>query len=215
MLSRCAYAAGLSLLICLDSAAAANVRDCPRIVSNLERLACFDEAAGTPAQVKSQTWSAPEQEAPSVVNVLGNEAERTADDLTFRILAEGEDRAQSRVIISAPAIASTEPRTYLSISCIQNISRLQLITGQAFATRRVKVQLHGERSSTSTTYWQVMENGRVLDAGRGLSAISQIKALIGANRIRVASDDSSVDGLTFDAVGLDPMIDKARKTCRW
>jgi len=60
-----------------------------------------------------------------------------------------------------------------------------------------------------------MENGQVLDAGRGLPAIEQIKKLIGAQRIRLLSDKPEVDGLMFDAQGLDPLISKARSTCRW
>lgn len=63
--------------------------------------------------------------------------------------------------------------------------------------------------------WQVTENGQVLDAGRGLPGIEQIKPLIGARRIQVESDNPAVDGLIFDAQGLDPLIDEARKTCRW
>lgn len=72
-----------------------------------------------------------------------------------------------------------------------------------------------ERNATTATAWQVMENGQVLDAGRGLPAIEQIKQLIGAHRIRVHSDNPQVDGLTFDAQGLDPLINQARSACRW
>ncbi|MOA41014.1 hypothetical protein D3C78_1629380 [compost metagenome] len=55
----------------------------------------------------------------------------------------------------------------------------------------------------------------MLDAGRGLPAIEQIRKLIGAQRIEVVSDYGEVDGLTFDAQGLDPLISRARSTCRW
>jgi len=217
MIARCACAAGFLLLIVLQPASVVATQDCPRVVSNLERLACFDEAAGTPVLVTSGAEAAPEQEAPSVLRVMANEADRPVDDLTFRLgnLREEHGAAQPWLVISAPAIASTEPRSYLAISCIQNISRLQLITGQPSDTSRVKVQLQGERGATTATAWQVMENGRVLDAGRGLPAIEQIKRLIGAYRVQVASDHPGVDGLTFDAQGLDPLIDQARKTCRW
>jgi type VI secretion system protein VasI len=217
MIARSAYAVGLSLLFVLQPSFAGALRDCPRVVSNLERLACFDEAAGTPARAPSQAWSAPEQQAPSVSRVMANEAGRPIDDLTFRLGNAYEEggAAQSWLVISAPAIVSAEPRSYLVISCIQNISRLQLITGQPLNAKRVKVQLQGARGASTATAWQVMENGQVLDAGRGLPAIEQIKRLIGAHRVQVVSDDPAVDGLTFDAQGLDPLIDQARKTCRW
>ncbi len=72
-----------------------------------------------------------------------------------------------------------------------------------------------ERGVMPETSWQVMENGQVLDAGRGLPAIEQIRKLIGAQRIEVVSEHGEVDGLTFDAQSLDPLISQARSTCRW
>lgn len=220
MITRCVYSAGLSLLFFAELALANPVRDCPRIVSNIERLACFDEAAGTPARVAlpapRQTGAGPEHDAPGVLSVMANEAARAPGDLTFRLSVHDEGgRAQQRLVISAPAIVSTEPRPYLAISCVQSISRLQLITGQTIDANWVAVQLQGERGSTIATPWQVMENGQLLDAGRGLPAIEQIKKLIGAHRIQVVSDHPVVDGLLFDAQGLDALIDQARKTCRW
>jgi type VI secretion system protein VasI len=113
------------------------------------------------------------------------------------------------------AIASGDDPSYLAISCIQNISRLQLIARQPIGASWVTVRLKGEGGSTNATPWQVMENGQVLDAGRGLPAIEQIKQLIGAQRIEVVSDLNEVDGLIFDAQGLDPLIRQVRSTCRW
>lgn len=202
-------------LVFVSSALANPTRDCPGIVSNVERLACFDQAAKTPAYAPKRQWSAPEQEAPSVLRVLANENARGPDDLTFITSTRAEDWQVQGLVISAPAIASVEPRPYLAISCIESISRLQLITGQPLEAKRAKVQLQGMRGSTVATPWQVMENGQVLDAGRGLPAIEQIRKLIGAGRIQVLSDNPVIDGLMFDAQGLDALITKARSTCRW
>nr|WP_288250899.1 type VI secretion system-associated protein VasI [uncultured Pseudomonas sp.] len=185
-------------------------QDCSRIVSNVERLACFDESAGTPAHLVAVHWSAPEQDSPTVRRVLTHEAGRNSDDLTFRLTREDEG-----LTISAPAVASAVPHPYLVISCLQNISRLQLIAAQPVDAGRVAMRLLGERGATALTPWQVTENGQVLDAGRGLPGIEQIKQLIGAHRIQVQSDNPSIDGLVFDAQGLDPLIDEARKLCRW
>ncbi len=145
-----------------------------------------------------------------------NEARRAPDDLAFRISDQSDGSAgRTRLVISAPAIAAAQPGSYLAISCIENISRLQLITGRPVEARRVTVQLRTERLATPAVPWQVMENGQVLDAGRGLPAIEKIRALIGAHRIHVVSDDSELDGLSFDAEGLDPLIAQAREACRW
>lgn len=216
VITRYAYGTGLSLLLYLGQVWSTPLRDCPRIVSNLERLACFDLAAGTPAHLPRSGWSAPEQEAPSLSSVMLNEGNRGPDDLAFHISDQRRnDQGPRRLVISAPAIAAPEPRPYLAISCIENISRLQLLTGHPIEAGRVSVQLRTERQATSSVPWQVMENGQVLDAGRGLPAIEKIKVLIGAHRIQVVSEHPMLDGLTFDAQGLDPLIDQARSACRW
>ena len=210
MIIRYAGGLGVSLLFLLMPALTCASQDCPRIVSNIERLACFDQAAGTPGFTPQRQWSAQELEAPTVRRVLIHETGRAPEDLMFRLRSE-----EGGLLISAPAIASVAPNPYLIISCVQNISRLQLVTAQPVDASRVQVQLRGERGATAPTPWQVMENGQVLDAGRGLPGIEQIKQLIGAHRIHVESDNPAVDGLVFDAQGLDPLIDEARKTCRW
>lgn len=216
MFTRCMYRAGFSLLMCSTPALANPAWDCRQIVSNLERLACFDRLAQTPDHRPHRLRSAPEQEAPSLLGVMANEARRAPDDLTFHISDQGNEAVgDKRLVISAPALAATEPRPYLAISCIENISRLQLLAPRPIEGGRVKVQLRTERQATAWGDWQVMENGQVLDAGRGLPAIEKIKTLIGAHRIRVVSQDPLFDGLTFDAQGLDPLIDEARKACRW
>ncbi|WP_181318789.1 type VI secretion system-associated protein VasI [Pseudomonas putida] len=211
MIIRYAGGVGLSfLLLLLMPALTRASQDCPRIVSNIERLACFDQAAGTPGFTPHRQWSAQELEAPTLRRVLIHETGRAPEDLMFRLRSE-----EGGLLISAPAIASVAPHPYLIISCVQNISRLQLVTAQPVDASRVQVRLRGERGATVPTPWQVMENGQVLDAGRGLPGIEQIKQLIGAHRIHVESDNPAVDGLVFDAQGLDPLIDEARKTCRW
>ncbi|WP_409293213.1 type VI secretion system-associated protein TagO [Pseudomonas sp. KCJK9058] len=100
-------------------------QDCPRIVSNIERLACFDQAAGTPGFTPHRQWSAQELEAPTLRRVLIHETGRAPEDLMFRLRSE-----EGGLLISAPAIASVAPHPYLIISCVQNISRLQLVTAQ-------------------------------------------------------------------------------------
>ncbi len=209
-LAKNAYGVGFLLILGGMPIPVYSDQDCSRIVSNVERLACFDESAGTPAHLVAVHWSAPEQDSPTVRRVLTHEAGRNSDDLTFRLTREDEG-----LTISAPAVASAVPHPYLVISCLQNISRLQLIAAQPVDAGRVAMRLLGERGATALTPWQVTENGQVLDAGRGLPGIGQIKQLIGAHRIQVQSDNPSIDGLVFDAQGLDPLIDEARKLCRW
>lgn len=150
------------------------------------------------------------------MRVMTNEVGRGPEDLTFRLgNLGGVADAEEELVISAPAIASVGERSYLAISCIQNISRLQLITNRPVEASRVNVRIKGQGWSTSETAWQVRENGQVLDAGRGIPAIEQIKQMIGAQRIEVVSGHRAVDGLAFDAEGLDALISQVRRSCRW
>ena len=161
-LAKNAYGVGFLLILGGMPIPVYSDQDCSRIVSNVERLACFDESAGTPAHLVAVHWSAPEQDSPTVRRVLTHEAGRNSDDLTFRLTREDEG-----LTISAPAVASAVPHPYLVISCLQNISRLQLIAAQPVDAGRVATRLLGERGATALTPWQVTENGQMREAGRG------------------------------------------------
>ncbi|MEX5624779.1 type VI secretion system-associated protein TagO, partial [Pseudomonas syringae] len=76
--------------------------------------------------------------------MLTNEVGRSPEDLMFRLRAEDDG-----LMISAPAIASAAQHSYLVISCLQNISRLQLVAAQPIDTGCVIVQLKGDRASTA------------------------------------------------------------------
>ncbi|MDZ3992495.1 type VI secretion system-associated protein VasI [Pseudomonas sp. Teo4] len=218
MVRKGTFVLGLALFSVLERGWANPASDCTRIVSNLERLACFDKAAGTPSRVHatSRKWSNPELGVVDLAPVMADEVVRTPDDFTFHIHTQADGPpGQRRLSISAPAIVAAEPRPWLVISCVQNISRLQLLMGQPVVGNRVQVQLLTEKGATNNLPWQVMDNGQVLDAGRGLAAIEQIKVLKGAHRIRVVSAHPALSGLSFDAQGLDPLIEQARMACHW
>lgn len=184
----------------------------------MERLACFDEAAGTRllepvAQTRKPSF---QPGGPTLARLARSEIQRAHDDFSFRIDVQTAGPAEEGfLMISAPAIAAAEPRPYLAISCIQDISRLQLVTAKPIDGNRVTLQLRTEHWATRALPWQVLENGQLLDAGRGLPAIEQIKLLMGARRIHLVSDHPALEGLTFDATGLDPLIEQVRKACRW
>lgn len=213
------FALSFTLWMGAHAAFAAAMRDCTGVVSRLERLACFDQAAGTRVLLEPAARApmpTAQLGAPSVARVARSEIERVQDDFSFRLDAQAAGPAEGGyVIISAPAIGAAEPRPYLAISCVQDISRLQLITAEPIDGHRVTLQLRTEHRATSALPWQVLENGQLLDAGRGLPAIEQIKLLIGARRIHIVSDHPALEGLSFDASGLDPLIEQARKACRW
>lgn len=208
-------------------------RSCRTIVSAIERLACFDAEAGTPpvpaAEMATPSTVAPTAQAsaaaPSMVRVpdiVGlvqrNESRRKADHAGVLLLRVGDAiPGQDKVVISAPAQAGSEPRPLLAISCLQNISRLQLITAEPLDVSRVSIRvLLDGRPISDRRPWQVVEDGTVTDAGRGLVAIEQLRHLTRASQqMQLESDHAAFHGLSFDTVALHELMAQQREACHW
>jgi len=200
-------------------------RDCTAIVSPLERLACFDHTAGTPPRpiAQEQKSALPEPAStssiPDVVELVRrSEAKRANDQTGLRVLSEPDGTpGQTRVVISVPALGGTEPRPYLAISCLQNISRLQLITAQPVVVNRATIRLMVDGQPVAAARpWQVLEDGTVTDAGRGLVAIELLRPLTRpAQRLEVESDQAPFDRLAFDVSALHEALAEQRRACHW
>ncbi|MGE8701290.1 MAG: type VI secretion system-associated protein VasI [Achromobacter sp.] len=215
-------------------------RRCTTIVSAIERLACFDAEAGTPPTATAESSASAADAAaadaaaagaaaaaapfelvrvPDIVGLVQrNESRRKADDAGVLLLRVGDAiPGQDKVVISAPALAGSEPRPLLAISCLQNISRLQLITAEPLDVSRVSIRvLLDGRPISGRRPWQVLDDGTVTDAGRGLVAIEQLRHLTRASQqIQLESDHASFDGLSFDTAALDALMVQQREACHW
>lgn len=196
---------------------AAPLSTCTGIASALQRLECFDRIAGTPmttirASVPANRTRVPEIVAATAVFEKG----RAPGDLRFRMLESDERGGQRRVLISAPALNRPAPRPLLTLACIDNITRLQFIVHPPVQRHQVKVALRLDgRTAVPEQTWQVLEDGLLVDAGRGLAGIEVVRRLGSAAHLEVASDLPALDGLRFDAEGLDALIAAQRKACRW
>jgi len=200
-------------------------RSCRTIVSAIERLACFDAEAGTPPATAADI-TAPAAAAPAamvrVPDIVGlvqrNESRRKADHAGVMLLRVGDAiPGQDKVVISAPALTGSEPRPLLAISCLQNISRLQLITAEPLDVSRVSIRvLLDGRPISDRRPWQVVEDGTVTDAGRGLVAIEQLRHLTRASQqMQLESDHASFHGLSFDTAALHELMAQQREACHW
>lgn len=222
----------LTGVVCVQSYAFASeealrgaLQDCTKIASALERLNCFDKVAQTPAIIPEQVQiHVPASHSlPIVDRVLRNEENRTKDNMQFILSEAGEHDSEGRVIgqeiiISAPAMGGRPdaPKSYLAVSCILNITRLQLITHQPVQKQFIRVQLlMDDKPVGSSTVWQVLDSGKVIDSGRGLVAIDLLRRLGNGQRLSIKSDDPMFDGIFFDAVGLYNHIQMERQACHW
>lgn len=118
--------------------------------------------------------------------------------------------------MSAPALGAERPKPLMTIACVDRITRLQLIVHPPVAPAQAQVALFLDGAPLGTVQrWQVLEGGRVVDAGRGLPAIDLLRRVKSGDELRVQSDLSAIDGLRFDAAGLTELIAVQRKACRW
>lgn len=199
--------------------------DCTRITSALERLACFDSVAGTPptTPVRQQPVAPkpvePEHKRPLIKELVeANEAGRLSDETPSRI-TRSADRpvGQDKVVISAPALTGPQPHAYLAISCLSNISRLQLLSHEPLPVNYITIRLVLDGKAVSPARpWQVLDDGTVSDVGRGLVAIEQLRHLARPARLlTLESNYSPFDGLQFDARALGEQIAEQREACHW
>ncbi|HBN9879255.1 TPA: type VI secretion system-associated protein TagO [Pseudomonas aeruginosa] len=214
---------GLAIAGC-DSGqpASAASPDCTTIVSALERLACFDRTAGTPPTpmlVRQAVSAAPTVSEPEIVVLLReNEGKRGPEGADVLMLRTADSvPGQQKVVISAPAAGGTATEPYLGISCLSNISRLQLIARAPIEVNRMNIRLLlDNRPLSATRPWQVLEDGRVVDAGRGLVAIEQLRLMTQpAERLWVESDYAPFDGVSFDVSSLHSLMASQREACHW
>ena len=191
---------------------------CTRIASSLQRLACFDRLAGTPLTSQS-TGGSPQRYVPEVIREVAKlEKARPKGETRFRMVQsiESATTGQRRVIISAPAVNARPPKPLMAISCIANITRLQFIVHPATGRNQANMELiHDGRVVVPRQTWQVLEQGRLVDAGRGLVGIDVVRRLGSGKRLEVRSDLSQLNGLVFDSEGLAELIEIQRNACRW
>ncbi|MHA6198499.1 type VI secretion system-associated protein TagO [Pseudomonas wadenswilerensis] len=203
-----------------ETASAAGL-ECTRITSAIERLACFDVAAGTPptAPARQEPAAQPQARPPHITTLVdANEAGRGPEETTSRITRSADTLPdQYSVVISAPALVGTPSQAYLAISCLSNISRLQLLSAEPLPVNHLGIRLVLDgKPITPTRPWQVLEDGTVSDAGRGLVAIEQLRHLTRQGQVlQVESDHLPFDGMRFDASSLAGHMSLQREACHW
>ncbi|HCR9769389.1 TPA: type VI secretion system-associated protein TagO [Citrobacter koseri] len=118
------------------------------------------------------------------------------------------------VIITAPAIGSLPPRPALMFSCVDNITRMQVVLTASRQESDIPVTLNTENGQFRSR-WFVRENGYLLEASRGLAGIDEIKQLFGAKTLTMVAGSGNAGKLTFNIDGLAQTIAPLREACHW
>ena len=187
-------------------------KQCRVVTSRLERLACFDRVFNT--QVSSASPVDSHLEMPLQWRRATQAAQNSAPK-TWSLNQEGEGRGSSAwITLQASNINTTfrgSEQPLLMLSCIDNLSRVELMLPEPIDDGRVKLTF----PNTQTQYWRNDDSGVVLSSSRGLPAIRLMKALAQDERLTIRSNSQYVDGLTFDTQPLSNALGALRSRCGW
>lgn len=186
-----------------------DAKECVHIKSKLERLYCFDQAFMTPLAANSTQ---------NVVEVRGSEwvrahaSEATRQSVTHFLFASQEDKP-SNMWLTATAIGAIPPRPILMLSCIDEISRVELIIPEDISEGSVWVGVN--KPSSQGQLWMSDNSGLVFRTGRGIPAIQVMRSMLSGDTFTLSSDHAVFNDLQFDATGLPQAITSLQKACRW
>lgn len=209
-------ASGVSQVSTTISDAPANLeamQSCRREPAALERLACYDhilapeqsgfESALVKARYQGEAWT----------RATAQEKQRTGNTTSLLVTQIPGDRPT--VVITTPAIGNIPPRPVLMLSCVDNITRMQVALMHPLEMHDIAVALNAD-NKTFNSRWFVRENGVLLESSRGLSGIDEITQLLGAKTLTVdTGTDSAAGKLTFNIDGLAQAIRPLRDACHW
>ena len=195
----------LPLLLATSSAVApldmASWQACRREPSPLIRLACYDALGNGVTQTseggapKSAAWQA----------IWAQEQARTPDSPPVLLQ---QDEGRGSATLTRPALR----RATLAIGCVDSITHIRLRLDSPWAGETVQVELDGPPSSSDQS-WFIRDQGLLLEYGRGLPAIEELKRWIGHRELQVRADNGAL--LRVDLSGLKEALLPVRQQCRW
>ncbi|MFM5732049.1 type VI secretion system-associated protein VasI [Aeromonas caviae] len=174
---------------------------CRQEPSPLVRLACYD-AIGNGAvsategdSPKSAAWQA----------IWAQEQARTPASAPFLLQS---DEARGSETLTRPALRGAT----LAIGCVDSITHIRLRLDSPWSGEKVQVELDGQPSAGSQS-WFIRDQGLLLEYGRGLPAIEELKRWQGHRELQVRADNGAL--LRVDLSGLKEALAPLRQQCRW
>ncbi|MCW8333863.1 type VI secretion system-associated protein VasI [Vibrio paucivorans] len=203
--SSLAYATDIELL--------AEAKQCTAIDERLERLACFDELFDTPVPMaESSSFSGVPV---SWTRAMNSEALRTKNTHTAQVNTKGEGKGSNAWLtlpaINQPKSGSELEYPTLQMSCIDNISRVEVILPNELEDGRVTISVVG----SAVQHWRSDETGLVFSSGRGLPAIEMMRAMARLDKLVLRSNSAELDGLEFESQQLNQSLSALKQRCGW
>ena len=184
----------------------AQTETCISIDNDLDRLACYDLAAGrTPVQEVVETensW------------IIRIETSAMTDEKNVFMYAESKED------INCSTYKTPQPAT-LTVRCMENTTAVIYNAACHLTSSRYSsygdITYRLDDSSANTTGFEASTNNRALGLWSGRKAIPFVKAMFGRNQMlmRVTPYSESAHTATFDISGLEDAIAPLREACHW
>ncbi|WP_158675991.1 type VI secretion system-associated protein VasI [Vibrio aquaticus] len=177
------------------------VHQCQVMTARLERLDCFDTLfpPQLPPRVKRSEVEYPWQWE------MAFEGRASTSD------AESSLEEKDKWVTLVAASESEDVAPVLIMSCINNISRVELTFPQAVQDGRITVSVAGGPQQS----WRSDDTGLLFSSAQGLPAISMMKAMAKQSRLVLRSNSTAADSLRFDGSTLNEDLVPLREECGW
>lgn len=188
-------------------------QSCTKIDSRLDRLTCFDSLFKTPAQV--DVAQIKNEDVPdSWQRAFDSFSQYKVGDVSHLTALGEEERGDAWVTLVAlneKTAFANNAKPILLMSCIDNLSRVELAFPTAIDDPQVNISITGLPSQS----WRSDDVGVLFSSGRGIPAIDMMKAMEKQQRLVLRSNSRIVDGLWFDARQLSQSLTSLRTRCGW
>jgi type VI secretion system protein VasI len=195
----------LPLLLATSSTVApldmASWQACRREPSPLIRLACYDAIGNEVTQSSDQKST----QSAAWLAIRDQELARVPDSPPFLLQ---QDEGRGTAILTRPALRGAT----LAIGCVDNITHIRLRLDAPWAGDAVVVALDGQ-AVRNTQSWFIRDQGWLLEYGRGLPAIEELKRWIGHRELQLQAANGAL--LRIDLSGLKESLAPVRQLCRW
>ncbi|MWP62714.1 type VI secretion system-associated protein VasI [Gilliamella sp. Pas-s25] len=183
---------------------------CAKETSALTRLECYDKILSPNSKTPLQNEGVPQHSA-LWFSIVEQEKTRKEDSPYFILNTSNND---SQILLTTYAIGLQPPRPILAFSCIDNITRMQIVLFNPINYKNTELQLITENDVVKAN-WFVRDNGFIFESSRGLLGIEQIKRIVNARSLTLKSDDPMLNGLVFNVSTLNSSIKVLRNACHW
>lgn len=190
-----------------ESTTLLEAKKCSEVDARLERLDCFDNVFNTSApeiisleEIKPEIWS------------RGIELEKNREVGNKKALVSTlSPKNDLDVWVTLPSINNGKNSAILMMSCINNISRIDILLSEKIAQARINLYANSFKSMQ----WKTDDTGFILSSARGVFAISLMKEISLLPELELRSDVKSINGLKFNTDGLSSILVPLRKRCQW